>query len=174
MEKEKKIIDNKELCKIVFKMNLLEHHPPCSNFKNHTISIGKLKLCIGCFVGYPATFIGFFLSSNVFSKSTRMLQLFLSIIGILFAFSIKLKNHKKEKSKSAKIVEKAFIGLFLGILTNAITHLLPFNEWNFFTAAIIVFVVSLPVFISHSKKNIKVCQKCEIKKNCFFSYVRKR
>ena len=38
---------------------LLSHHPECEKFKNHTLKIGNLNFCIGCFIGYLAVFLLF-------------------------------------------------------------------------------------------------------------------
>ena len=39
----------------------LSHHPECESFKEHTINLGRVKLCIGCFISYPTAIFAFFL-----------------------------------------------------------------------------------------------------------------
>jgi len=47
----------------------LSHHPECKHFKGHTIKVGKVRLCIGCFIGYPSAILGIFLIYVIDLKS---------------------------------------------------------------------------------------------------------
>lgn len=98
---------------------LLSHHPECEEFKDHTLNFKKVKLYIGCFVGYPSTIIGIqvilFFNINFIISSQILI-----IIGILLMSIILLSPLKQIKKKKQKIVQKIIIGiggafLFCGI-----------------------------------------------------------
>ena len=60
-ERKRNKISNALLYVISFWPLLLSHHPECEKFKNHTLNIGKIRFCIGCFIGYPIAILGMFL-----------------------------------------------------------------------------------------------------------------
>lgn len=98
---------------------LLSHHPECEEFKDHTLNIGKMRLCIGCFIGYPSGIIGIFLlfySKLVFIISSQILI----TIGIILLSTFLLSPLKLIRNKKLKIIQKIIIGfggafLFWGI-----------------------------------------------------------
>ncbi len=104
-----------------FKSMILSHHPKCENFEGHTLNIGKYRLCIGCFVGYPSAIIGIFgilflnLNNNIETTS-------FFIFGLLFLSTFLWSPLGLTKIKKIKILQKFLIGigssmLFWGIWT---------------------------------------------------------
>ncbi|MBU3901762.1 MAG: hypothetical protein KKE04_00135, partial [Candidatus Thermoplasmatota archaeon] len=63
---------------------LLSHHPDCSKFENHVFHVGKIKICAGCSIVYPAI-----LFSMIVIYITNLYLImpfeFLLFIGILFS-----------------------------------------------------------------------------------------
>jgi len=140
---------------------LLSHHPECEKFKDHTINIGKTKLCIGCFVGYPSAFIGIFilfLTNLAFIISSQ----FLIIIGtfmmsVFFLSPLRLITNKKQK-----IFQKIIIGfggafLFWGIIN------LPNPPYIriILTFCILVGILSILNFY-HGYNFLKKCYRCNL------------
>ena len=66
----------------------LSHHPECERFKEHTINIGRIKLCIGCFVGYPTAILGIYMLSflNYIQDVSPHFLILLSITFLLTFF----------------------------------------------------------------------------------------
>jgi hypothetical protein len=89
---------------------LLSHHPECDKFNNHTLNIGKVRLCIGCFVGYPIAILGIFLIPLLKISSVIPVDDFLIISIVLLATFI-LSPLKLTNIKVIKIIQKALIGL---------------------------------------------------------------
>jgi hypothetical protein len=89
---------------------VLSHHPDCERFKGHTLNIGKIRLCIGCFVGYPTAIISILLISFFNLSSIIPYQLFLPIgLGLLSTFFLSIIN--LTKIKVVKIIQKFLIGV---------------------------------------------------------------
>jgi hypothetical protein len=89
---------------------LLSHHPECEKFHNHTLNLGKVRLCIGCFVGYPIAILGMFLIPLLRIQLVISYDYFLLISIILLATFI-MSPLKLTKNKTIKIIQKALIGL---------------------------------------------------------------
>lgn len=88
---------------------LLSHHPSCSRYQEHTLNISKIRLCIGCFIGYPSALfsiiLGYFLIYPAVSQ-----KIWLLLIGIfLFLFQF-LSLTKLTEIKPIKIIQKFLIG----------------------------------------------------------------
>ncbi len=142
---------------------LLAHHPDCKDFKDHTLRVGKYKLCIGCFVGYPAAAIGIividYLNLNKsFSNATLL------IIGLLFLSSFVLSPLDLTKNKTIKIFQKIVIGLGASFLFWWIMNL-PITRIEKFFWAMWIFglLISLLNFY-HIYSFFSKCKKCE---DCF-------
>ena len=83
---------------------LSAHHPECEKFsKSHTINIGKIRFCIGCFVGYPVAFIALFLI-NFLNLNSSILYSFFLTFSIIFLATFILSPLKLTKNKKIKIM----------------------------------------------------------------------
>lgn len=140
---------------------LLSHHPECEKFNNHTINIGKkIRLCIGCFIGYPIAILGMVLLPLFNITSLIPVDFFLPISIVLLATFI-LSPLKLTENKTVKIIQKALIGigssfLFWYIMTRPnprIVNILTF----YFSFGVILSVLN----IYHVLGFILKCYKCE-------------
>ena len=142
-----------------YKLLLLSHHPECDKFKNHTIRIGSVRLCIGCFIGYPTSLTGIF-----FLYISKIYMLFNSttyfLFGITFLSFFILSPLNLAKKKVIKIIQKFCIGLgsvFLfwwiwTLSTNPIVNLLNF---------MIIFGLIIGILNGyHAYSLLKTCKKC--------------
>lgn len=100
----------KFLYAISFGPFLISHHPNCDSFEGHTINIGKIRLCIGCFVGYPVAFFAVVLIGMMnlinFIPSFYFLVVALILIGTFILSPLNLT-----KKKIVKIIQKFLIGI---------------------------------------------------------------
>ena len=89
---------------------LLSHHPECDKFKNHTINMGKLRFCIGCFIGYPTAILGIFLIDLLNISNIIPTDYFL-IISIILISTFFMSPLHLTRVKFVKIIQKFLIGL---------------------------------------------------------------
>ncbi|MBY9003157.1 MAG: hypothetical protein KGD73_04235 [Candidatus Lokiarchaeota archaeon] len=138
----------------------LSHHPECRNFSNHTIHLGKIRFCIGCFIGYPTAILGIFLLPLLNISHFIPIDLYLLIaICLLSTFILSILN--LTKNKGIKILQKFLIGLgssflFWYIMTRPNSRLVNIFIFN------IAFGVILGVLnLYHVLGFILTCYKCE-------------
>ena len=140
---------------------ILSHHPECDKFNNHTINFGKnVRLCIGCFVGYPIAILGMFLLPLFNITSLIPVDYFLPISIVLLATFI-LSPLKLTKNKTVKIIQKALIGLgssflFWYIMTRPNPRIVNIFIFYFSFGAILTILN-----IYHVLGFILTCYKCE-------------
>jgi len=89
---------------------LLSHHPICDEFNSHFIKVGKIKLCVGCFIGYPTVIIGIILLGAFKLPALLGSELVLMIAFILMSTFI-LTPLNLTRLLSVKILQKILIGL---------------------------------------------------------------
>ena len=143
---------------------LISHHPPCETYKNHTINIGKLKLCIGCFIGYPSAILTIILTKILYDRNSFNLIPIL-IFGIVFSLAQLLSLTSITEKKSIKIIQKLLIGTGSGFII--IFLYLTINLSEIFKIVIIFGCVSIlifPIGVLHYRVSSKTCKMCEIKK----------
>jgi len=140
---------------------LLSHHPECEKFYNPTINIGKkVRLCIGCFIGYPVAILGIFLLPLFNITSLIPIDYFLLISIILLATFI-LSPLKLTENKTVKILQKALIGLGSSFL-----YWYIMTRPNPRIVNIVIFYFSFGAILSilniyHVLGFILTCYKCE-------------
>jgi hypothetical protein len=142
---------------------LISHHPPCDTFKNHTINIGKLKLCIGCFIGYPSAILTIIITIILYNRNSFNLIPVL-ILGIILSLTQLLSLTSITEVKSIKIIQKFLIGAGSGfiIIFLYLTIKLPV----FFKVVIIfgcVSILIIPIGILHYRVSSKTCKMCKLK-----------
>ena len=89
---------------------LLSHHPECDKFDNHTINMGKLRFCIGCFIGYPTAFVGIALI-DFWNISNIIPTDYFFIISIILISTFFMSPLHLTRVKLVKIIQKFLIGL---------------------------------------------------------------
>lgn len=91
------------------------HHPSCSHYQNHTLNFPKirLRLCIGCFIGYPSALLSILLGIFFIYPAISQ-KIYLLLFGIfLFSFQF-LSLTKLTEIKPIKIIQKFLIGFGAG------------------------------------------------------------
>ena len=139
---------------------LLSHHPECAKYQGHTIRIGKLGLCIGCFIGYPTAIISIILIGAFNLNHIIPVEYFL-YFGIAFLASFILSPVGLTKVKFIKITQKILIGLGAALIYWWILALPNSREVN---ALITFYFLSITVSllnIYHIYGFYRTCKKCE-------------
>ncbi len=138
----------------------LRHHPECENFKGHAIKLRKHEFCIGCFIGYPTSFISIIIL-GVLKLNESIPSNILIIFGIMFMSTFFLSFTGVTKIKIIKIIQKIFIGfgsalIFWGIFS------LDFPEFTNYVIFLLVFSILLTFLnIYHAYGLYNTCKKCE-------------
>ena len=138
----------------------LSHHPECESFKEHTLNLGKVKLCIGCFIGYPTAICAFFLIRilnlhRLFSTQPSFI-LSLIFLGTFFLGPLNLTKYRK-----IKIFQKILIGMGVAMLFNWIMER-PFSYFiNLRTAFIIFYILLIILNLYHAYGILGSCYACK-------------
>ena len=143
---------------------IISHHPPCERYENHTINIGRLKFCIGCFIGYPSAVLTIILTKILYDRYSFNLIPIL-IIGIILSLAQLLSLTSLPEFKSIKIIQKLLIGTGSGFII--IFLYLTINIPEIFKLVLIYIAISilvLPIGILHYRTSLKTCENCTIKK----------
>lgn len=160
--KEKKRSKLSEIFLVIksFSSFFLRHHPECENFKGHAIKLRKHEFCIGCFIGYPVSFISIIIL-GVFKLTESIPSINLIIFGILFMSTFFLSLTGVTKIKIIKIIQKIFIGFGSALIYWGIFSL-NFSDFTNFIIFILVFSILLTFLnIYHAYGLYKTCKKCE-------------
>ena len=142
---------------------ILSHHPPCETYKNHTINIGRLKLCIGCTIGYTSAILSIILTKILYDRNSFNLIPIL-IIGIILSLAQLLSLTSITEVKSIKIIQKFLIGTGSGLII--IFLYLTINLPEIFKLIVVFICISIlviPIGILHYRTSSGTCEKCEIK-----------
>ena len=143
---------------------ILSHHPPCERYKNHTINIGRLKLCIGCTIGYTSAILTIILTKILYDRNSFNLIPIL-IIGIILSLAQLLSLTSITEKKSIKIIQKFLMGTGSGFII--IFLYLTINLLEIFKLIIVFVCISIliiPIGILHYRTSSRTCEYCEIKK----------
>jgi len=142
---------------------ILSHHPPCETYKNHTINIGKLKLCIGCTIGYSSAILSIILIKILYDRNSFGLIPIL-ILGIIFSLAQLLSLTSITEVKSIKILQKFLIGTGSGfiIIFLYLTINLPVI-FKFVVIFVCISILVFPIGLLHYRTSSKTCENCEIK-----------
>ena len=139
---------------------VLSHHPECDKFNNHTINLGKLRFCIGCFIGYPTAIIGIILI-DLLNISNIIPTDYFFIISIILISTFFMSPLHLIRVKFVKIIQKFLIGLGSSFLFWAIWSLpnpLLTNYFIFmYTFSIILGVLNF----YHVYGFVGTCYKCD-------------
>jgi uncharacterized membrane protein len=95
----------------------LSHHPACRQYRHHSITVRGHKLCIGCFIGYPATLATIFALFIVWFLGFQLRFLDMIWLGIAVeAVAILGKLLLSSKRVSSKVFIKILQGIGFGLL----------------------------------------------------------
>jgi len=137
----------------------LSHHPECESFKGHTLNFGKIKLCIGCFIGYPTAAIALLLI-RVFDLSGFFYSPFFFVLSIIFLGTFFLSLLQLTRNKKIKIIQKFLIGLGAALLFNWIMKRPNSYEVNSRTAFITFYILLVFLNVYHAYGILGSCYKC--------------
>jgi len=169
MEKKNTLLENvppkKKLNRILLYIRsflplLLSHHPNCSHFEGHTIKIKKIRLCIGCFVGYTTAIISI-ITIGFFNLHNLIPPEILLIFGIIFVSTFILSLLNLTKIKIIKIIQKFLIGLGSALLFWGIIKLPGQLSLNFFIAFTTLTILLVMLNVYHTYGFYRNCIKCE-------------
>ncbi len=141
---------------------LFSHHPDCEKFKNHTIKIGSMHFCIGCFIGYPTAIIGILLF-NIFKIYLLFDSMTLLVSGIILLSFFLLSPLNLTKRKGIKIFQKFCIGLGSVFLFWWIWTLSADIIFNIIIFILIFGVIVVILNGYHAYSFLKTCRKCKYK-----------
>ncbi|MCF2138665.1 MAG: hypothetical protein K9W44_01255 [Candidatus Lokiarchaeota archaeon] len=147
-------------------ISLFSHHPPCSHFQDHTFRIGKYHFCIGCYIGYPAGFLGILLG-NIILLQNWLLNIVLLIFGLIgFVLGYIPSFFHWIHRKPLKMLQKFIIGISGGILLFSIYKILPVSPFFKFLNTFFAFnIIMAPVFLKHYFSMRNICDTCPDKWN---------
>jgi hypothetical protein len=138
----------------------VSHHPECNDFKGHTLRWGKVRLCIGCFIGYPTAIMTLLfiriLNMGLFFSSQLFFLISLIFLGTFFLSPLNLT-----KDKRIKILQKFFLGIGTALLFNWIMER-PFTFTINLSTALFVFYIQLIILnLYHVYGILNSCYKCD-------------
>ncbi|MHA2007846.1 MAG: hypothetical protein ACXABO_04900 [Promethearchaeota archaeon] len=137
----------------------LSHHPECENFKEHTLNFGKIKLCIGCFIGYPTAF-GALLLIQVLDLGNFFYSPFFLVLSVIFLGTFIFSLVHLTKNKTVKIIQKILIGLGAALLFNWIMKLPNLFRVNLRIAFITFNILLVVLNLYHVYGILGSCYKC--------------
>ncbi len=138
----------------------MSHHPECERFKNHTLNYKRIRLCIGCFIGYPTAIISI-LILGVFNLHRLISSRYLLIFGILFIASFVLSPLNLTKIKFVKIVQKFLIGLGSALIFWGVWSLPNSNLTNFTISFTILIKLFIIFNLYHTYSFYRTCINCK-------------
>jgi hypothetical protein len=173
--RKKKKLKNGIMYAFSFWPLILSHHPVCDRFSGHTLNIGRIRFCIGCFIGYPTALLGIFLIE--FFKISNLIpyENFLWI-GIIFLSTFILSLLNLTKIKIIKIIQKIIIGLGASFIFWWIWYGNATPQVKLFTFSYVFSIIIGGLNIYHVYGFFRTCYKCETPfswgKCPGFSYIR--
>lgn len=138
---------------------ILSHHPECDKFKGHTINIGKIHLCIGCYIGYPSAIIGIFLI-DALNLNQIIPHPYLLIIGIILLSTFALSLLNLTNIKIVKIIQKIAIGFGSSFIFWWIWGQNTSTQEKIFTIFIVFGLILTVLNLYHVYGFVKKCYKC--------------
>lgn len=154
--------------KAIFNKNtlhmMISHHPACEIYDSHVFRIGPLRLCKGCFLGYPplyATLIIFFTWEAARNFYTTKGFLIDNVWWFVISFGIlAIAGHflLGKYSQFIKDLSKFGRGAWAGSLVVVILT----QHWGFkIGAAVVLFGGMMFLSFYRGKDMEKTCQECE-------------
>ena len=141
---------------------LLSHHPNCEKYKDHTFLLGKYRFCIGCFIGYPSSFLVFIIGIFVFPRYLLLskISLYLALVGFSTIFLNLFQIFEKKKKK---IFHKLLLGASVGIILSYQFVNNSFFDINRYLGLFLsTNVLFIPIMLIHGLKMNKICDNCLI------------
>ena len=146
---------------------LLSHHPSCPQYQDHTLNFPKirLRLCIGCFIGYPSALISILLGIYFIYPAISQ-KIYIFLFGIfLFLFQF-LSLTKLTEIKPIKIIQKFLMGFGAGQVLvvsynwiNGSVLMKLIGVWG------VILIFMGPISLLHYKSFRDTCENCLDREN---------
>lgn len=150
----------------------LSHHPMCQRFSNHTIKIGPVNLCIGCFIGYPSAILSILFWYSIIPKLDIPL-LYYFLVGF-FLFSAQLLSFTNlTERKHIKILQKFCVGFGAGLILITMYYLLGAKMTSSFKviAYVSIAILGTPIALLHYRTMKLTCNTCDFKWNPQYCHI---
>jgi uncharacterized membrane protein len=151
---------------------LISHHPLCPRYSNHTIKIGSVNLCIGCFIGYPSAILSILFWHTIIPRLNIASKYYFLLGFILFSAQL-LSFTKLTENKKIKIIQKFCIGFGAGLILTTLYYILGANMTPSLKVVMIVTISLLgtPIALLHYRTMRRTCNFCEYKWNPNYCHV---
>ncbi len=138
----------------------LSHHPECDRFEGHTQNIRNIRLCIGCFFGYPAA-IAVLIFHKIFNLYSLLSPMILLILGIAFISTFFMSPLKLTNIKFIKIIQKILMGIGSSFVILWILQLPNPRNINLFLAITVINLLLLAFGLYHVYGIWSNCVNCD-------------
>ena len=153
-------LHRKEMFRLLF-----AHHPPCATFQTHTLRLGRIRLCIGCFIGYPSAVVALLVSFNFLSQFPWS-PWWLVIFGIVFVLSQLWSFFSFSQRKLIKIIQKMLIGTGSGMILAGVFNILDQPLWmKILSLWSTILLIIGPIGLFHYFTMKSVCNQCQQKQD---------
>ncbi|QEE16284.1 hypothetical protein DSAG12_02114 [Promethearchaeum syntrophicum] len=154
----------------------LSHHPSCSQYQNHTINISKIRLCIGCFIGYPSALLSIFVGIYFIYPAITQ-KFYILFFGVFLFLSQFLSLTKLTEIKSIKIIQKFLMGFGVGQVLVVSYYWIQgpvllkiIGVWS------VILLFMGPISLMHYLNMRNTCENCldrGISRDCIYSKTKK-
>jgi hypothetical protein len=136
----------------------LAHHPSCSNFSHHTFTFRDRRLCLGCFVMYPAAAVS--LAALLVLDRAYPLEYLGLLLSSLALFGINLVRKVILRDRIRKwghVFFRIMLGLTLALALMSVVRA-PANR-QIWVAAFVVAVAAV-YNLYNGIHNLNICRSC--------------
>jgi hypothetical protein len=145
---------------------ITSHSPDCTTFEGEFFSIGRVKLCVGCFLSYPLAIL-FVVLYLVFGNVLGIPFYFYILFGAVFGLFQLLNLLNISNLRVSKIIVKLCLGIGLGMITIGI-FTIPIH----LIFRILIFIVGMSMARSIAGFRLyrieKICKKCPQYDNWYY------
>ena len=99
------------------------HHPVCDRYNDHLLSIGEIRLCLGCTCLYVGIFLGLLLLVVLGGIMTDFTMTWLFSLALFIPTLVQVKYQKK----SYKIIARTLLGISIVLMFYSILFMIPWN-----------------------------------------------
>ena len=142
------------------------HAPDCREYRGEFLRIGRLKLCVGCFVSYPLAIL-IVVSYLIFGNVLGIPFYAYIVFGAIFGMFQVLNLLNVSKHPVSKVIVKICLGIGLGLITIGV-FTIPLHL--IFRIVIFFFLVNIARAIGgfRLQRMEKICKKCPQYDNWYY------
>jgi len=138
----------------------LSHHPECKKYLGHYITVGRYKLCIGCFFGYTSAvaFIILHIFYGLLSFALNVRFLFFAFLIFLFLYASKVFD----RHLILKISSKIYISFIMVAIILDVYYLADATRTIRIVMAFLAYsMMNIVLTGIRGYKMVRTCRKCE-------------